>query len=77
MIGEEERQLQRAIQASLALYQQNVNSTESGANSSPDTDSDLHMALMLSEQERQQDEQRQMQEQQLLEEILRLSLTEK
>ncbi|KAF2882069.1 hypothetical protein ILUMI_24117 [Ignelater luminosus] len=77
MIGEEERQLQRAIQASLALYQQNINSTGSDPNSSPDTDSELHMALMLSEQERQQDEQRQLQEQQLLEEVLQLSLTEK
>ncbi|KAF5295163.1 hypothetical protein FQR65_LT10551 [Abscondita terminalis] len=77
MLGEEERQLQRAIQASLALYQQNVNSIESGTNSSPDTDSDLHMALILSEQERQKDEQRQLQEQQLLEEVLRLSLMDK
>ncbi|XP_031355358.1 ankyrin repeat domain-containing protein 13D [Photinus pyralis] len=77
MIGEEERQLQRAIQASLALYQHNVNSIESGINSSPETDSDLHMALILSEQERQKDEQRQLQEQQLLEEVLQLSLTEK
>ncbi|KAF5289793.1 hypothetical protein FQA39_LY03710 [Lamprigera yunnana] len=77
MLGEEERQLQRAIQASLALYQQNTNSTESGNNSSPDTDSELHMALILSEQERQKDEQQQLQEQQLLEEVLRLSLMDK
>lgn len=77
IIGEEERQLQRAIQASLALYQESANSTETGANSSPDTDSELHMALMLSEQQHQQDEQRQLQEQQLLEEILQLSLKEK
>lgn len=77
LLSEEERQLQRAIQASLALYQQNINSIESGTNSSPDTDSDLHMALILSEQERQKDEQRQLQEQQLLEEVLRLSLMDK
>lgn len=67
----------RAIQASLALYQQNLNSLESGANSSPDSDSELQMALMLSEQERRKDEQQQIQEQKLLEEILQLSLTEK
>ncbi|XP_063904695.1 ankyrin repeat domain-containing protein 13D isoform X2 [Zophobas morio] len=75
MVGEEERQLQRAIQASLELYQQSpdVNDTNSG----PDIDSDLHMALMLSERECQKQEQQRLQEEKLLEEVLQLSLTEK
>lgn len=67
----------RAIQASLALYHQNLNSSESGANSSPDTDLELNMALMLSEQQRLQEEEQLLQEQRMLEEVLRLSLTEK
>lgn len=69
----------RAIQASLALYQQNLNATESavGIDSSPDTDSELNMALMLSEQQRQHDEQQRLEEQRLLEQVLQLSLTEK
>lgn len=66
----------RAIQASLAIYQQNV-SGESRANSSPDSDSELHMALMLSEQQRQQEEQQRLEEQKTLEEVLQLSLREK
>lgn len=80
-VGEEERQLQRAIQASLELYQQNVNCSDTLDNSSPEGDSDLHMALLLSQQEqereRQREEQERLQEQKLLEEILQLSLTEK
>ncbi|KAJ8949323.1 hypothetical protein NQ314_008243 [Rhamnusium bicolor] len=80
-IGEEDRQLQRAIQASLELYQHNVTCSDLLENSSPEGDSDLHMALLLSQQqqerERQREEQERLQEQKLLEEILELSLTEK
>ncbi|KAJ8959065.1 hypothetical protein NQ318_022321 [Aromia moschata] len=79
--GEEERQLQRAIQASLELYQQNVTSPDGPEEGSPEGDSDLHMALLLSQQQqerdRQREEQERLQEQKLLEEILQLSLTEK
>ncbi|KAJ8923292.1 hypothetical protein NQ315_001850 [Exocentrus adspersus] len=79
--GEEERQLQRAIQASLELYQQNADCPNDVENSSPEGDSDLHMALLLSQQEqerkRQREEEERLQEQKLLEEILELSLKEK
>lgn len=67
----------RAIQASLALYQQNLNSGGSGANSSPDSDGELTMALMLSEQQRREDEENLIAEQRVLEKVLELSLTEK
>lgn len=67
----------RAIQASLEHYQRNADSGESEDNPSPDLDSDLHMALMLSEQECHKLEQQRLQEEKLLEEILQLSLTEK
>lgn len=76
--------LRRAIQASLELYQQNVSTmpdATDAANSSPETDSELHMALMLSrqeqERERHREEEERLQEQELLEEILALSLKEK
>lgn len=64
----------RAIQASLALYQQNQSSAE---NSSPDSDMEYHMALMLSQQEREQEEHDRLEEQKMLEEVLQLSLREK
>lgn len=73
--------VRRAIQASLELYQENVNCSDNLVNSSPEVDSDLHMALLLSQQEqekeRQREKQERLQEQKLLEEILQLSLTEK
>ncbi|XP_072386366.1 ankyrin repeat domain-containing protein 13D [Diabrotica undecimpunctata] len=80
--GEEERQLQRAIQASLELYQQNASpNTLSTSNASPEADSDFHLALMLSQQEeekkRQREEKERLDEQKLLAEILELSLKEK
>lgn len=40
-------------------------------------DSDLHMALMLSEQESKKQEEERLREEKLLEEILQLSMTEK
>lgn len=93
--GEEERQLQRAIQASLELYQnqsvenhqhRSSNNDEDDENASEnvvasDIDSDLHMALLLSEQESKKHQEllkaREEEEQKLLEEILQRSLTEK
>ncbi|KAK9729419.1 Ankyrin repeats (3 copies) [Popillia japonica] len=74
-IAEEERQLQRAIQASLAIY--NHNSSIESETNSPDIDSDLDIALRLSEEEQRQLEQQRQQEQQMLEKVLALSLTEK
>lgn len=64
----------RAIQASLELYQQNLglNDLESDA-----LNYNLHMALSMSEQQQKQEQQLQEEEQKMLEEILRLSLTEK
>lgn len=69
----------RAIQASLEIFQQSLdNSEEDGATTSPENvDPDLHMAIMLSEQQNKEEEQKRLEEQKMLEEILRLSLTEK
>ncbi|KAL3272380.1 hypothetical protein HHI36_013857 [Cryptolaemus montrouzieri] len=76
-VGEEERQLQRAIQASLALYQiPNSESNNPEENNSLDTD-DLQKALLLSKQEQMEMEEQRIREEKLLEEILQLSLTEK
>nr|CAD7261178.1 unnamed protein product [Timema shepardi] len=89
---EEERQLQRAIQASLALYQQNFSDVcTSPVRSSPDgreeeaetpnsplvDDDDLQMALVLSQREREEEEKQRKQEEEMLQQILQLSLTEK
>lgn len=67
----------RAIQASLELYQKSTDTNDTNASANPEIDSDLHMALLLSEQERQKQEQQRIQEEKILEEILQLSLTEK
>lgn len=83
----------RAIQASLAMYQGSLSPEDddcgveaaptatSNIDASPDdeegVDSDLQMALMLSEQQRLEEEERRLQEQKTLEEILRLSLIDK
>ncbi|XP_022916461.1 ankyrin repeat domain-containing protein 13D isoform X2 [Onthophagus taurus] len=75
-LAEEERQLQRAIQASLAMCNHTAVSTDSD-NTSPEVDSELDMVLRLSEQEQKQLEEQQMEEQKLLEQVLQLSLTEK
>ncbi|XP_057658211.1 ankyrin repeat domain-containing protein 13D isoform X1 [Diorhabda carinulata] len=82
LVGEEDRQLQRAIQASLELYQKN---TTPGSllpeNNSPEMDSDLNLALLLSQQEeekkRQREEKERLEEQKILADILELSLKEK
>ncbi|KAK7794448.1 hypothetical protein R5R35_003815 [Gryllus longicercus] len=91
--AEEERQLQRAIQASLALYQHNVSasspdndsscctSPEALDSQSPDNqlvpDLDLQMALALSQREREEEERQRRQEEEMLEQVLQLSLQEK
>ncbi|XP_044760632.1 ankyrin repeat domain-containing protein 13D isoform X1 [Coccinella septempunctata] len=76
-IGQEERQLQRAIQASLFLCQSpNSEPNDSEGNVSPETD-DLQRALLLSRQEQMELEEQRLREEKLLEEILQLSLTEK
>lgn len=72
----------RAIQASLALYQRssltNDDDVASVENAEEDVvDSDLQVALMLSEQQRLEEEERRLQEQKTLEEILQLSLIDK
>lgn len=86
MISEEERQLQRAIQASLSLDSAATTDSivvdteiELVADNQQQTtiEEDLMKALRLSEEERLRDEERQRQEQRELEEIIKLSLTEK
>ncbi|CAG9856866.1 unnamed protein product [Phyllotreta striolata] len=85
-MGEEERQLQRAIQASLELCQRDETGGEANLapqmyGESPDADSDLHLAVLLSQKEeerkRQREEAERMEDQKLLAEILELSLKEK
>ncbi|XP_032687957.1 ankyrin repeat domain-containing protein 13D [Odontomachus brunneus] len=86
MSSEEERQLQRAIQASLVLYQETAGSVESTANSTTvneDSDSlegtaeQLRLALKLSEQQQIEEEQRRLLEEETFRQVLELSLTDK
>ncbi|XP_011642706.1 ankyrin repeat domain-containing protein 13D isoform X2 [Pogonomyrmex barbatus] len=87
MTTEEERQLQRAIQASLVLYQETTGSTEgtanSGINESEDSDSledtaeQLRLALKLSEQQQIEEEQQRLLEEETFRHVLELSLTDK
>ncbi|XP_030764076.1 ankyrin repeat domain-containing protein 13D isoform X1 [Sitophilus oryzae] len=72
-INYEERELQRAIQASLEQYQ-NPDAKPSPA---VELDYDLQMALMISEKEQQREEQNRINEEKMLEKALELSLTEK
>lgn len=75
-INYEEKELQRAIQASLELYKDG--SSPSDAQSSPtELDYDLQMALLISRKECEKDEQTRIDEEKVLEQILQLSLTEK
>lgn len=77
----------RAIQASLALTSFNNHTpTDMDDDDDDDTtpltpentlDNDLQMALLLSKRETEQEEQERIREEQMLEEILKLSLTEK
>ncbi|XP_019761053.1 ankyrin repeat domain-containing protein 13D isoform X2 [Dendroctonus ponderosae] len=74
-VNVEERELQRAIEASLEQYQ----GPPSDAQNSPssDLDYDLQMALMVSRKEREKEEQNRIDEEKMLEQALQLSLTEK
>ncbi|XP_033329830.1 ankyrin repeat domain-containing protein 13D isoform X1 [Megalopta genalis] len=89
MTAEEERQLQRAIQASLTLYQENAASCTSARNNSnrnsdtedsdalEDTAEQLRIALRLSEQQQLEEEQRRLLEEETFRQVLELSLTDK
>ncbi|XP_076232023.1 ankyrin repeat domain-containing protein 13D isoform X2 [Calliopsis andreniformis] len=89
MSSEEERQLQRAIQASLALYQEttaicasgrsNTNGTDGAEDSDAleDTAEQLRIALRLSEQQQIEEEQRRLLEEETFRQVLELSLTDK
>ncbi|KYM85374.1 Ankyrin repeat domain-containing protein 13B [Atta colombica] len=88
MTTEEERQLQRAIQASLVLYQETTGSTEGTANSAginenedsdslEDTAEQLRLALKLSEQQQIEEEQQRLLEEETFRHVLELSLTDK
>nr|XP_050854874.1 ankyrin repeat domain-containing protein 13D isoform X1 [Vespula vulgaris] len=91
MSTEEERQLQRAIQASLVLYQETTASCADGRNNidearaKEDDDSDslestaeqLRLALKLSEQQQIEEEQRRLLEEETFRQVLELSLTDK
>ncbi|EGI65149.1 Ankyrin repeat domain-containing protein 13B [Acromyrmex echinatior] len=88
MTTEEERQLQRAIQASLVLYQETAGSTEGTANSAginenedsdslEDTAEQLRLALKLSEQQQMEEEQQRLLEEETFRHVLELSLTDK
>ncbi|XP_076653675.1 ankyrin repeat domain-containing protein 13D isoform X2 [Halictus rubicundus] len=89
MTAEEETQLQRAIQESLALYQENAAScaTDRSDMSRPtdtedpdaieDTAEQLRLALRLSEQQQHEEEQRRLLEEETFRQVLELSLTDK
>uniref|UniRef100_A0A1B6CP52 Ankyrin repeat domain-containing protein n=1 Tax=Clastoptera arizonana TaxID=38151 RepID=A0A1B6CP52_9HEMI len=64
---EEEKQLQRAIQASLSLY----------GTDSPETDPELLAAIEMSQKQREEEERVRKMEQETLEQVLQLSLQEK
>uniref|UniRef100_A0A6M2DGE1 Putative gpcr-chaperone n=1 Tax=Xenopsylla cheopis TaxID=163159 RepID=A0A6M2DGE1_XENCH len=73
-VGEEEKELQRAIQESLS---ESSILTASEVNTQDSVDNDLQLALLLSQQEETILEKERQREQQILQEILELSLTEK
>ncbi|XP_046609568.1 ankyrin repeat domain-containing protein 13D isoform X3 [Neodiprion virginianus] len=90
--SEEERQLQRAIQASLALYQETIGGCEieeespaSGGESKRGETCEalegpaeqLRLALRLSEQQQLEEEQRRLLEEETFQQVLELSLTDK
>ncbi|KAK9301052.1 hypothetical protein QLX08_006399 [Tetragonisca angustula] len=89
MTTEEERQLQRAIQASLALCQDSNVGCASGrsnsdktndienADSLEDTAEQLRLALRLSELQQLEEEQRRLLEEETFRQVLELSLTDK
>ncbi|XP_063984442.1 ankyrin repeat domain-containing protein 13D isoform X2 [Diachasmimorpha longicaudata] len=87
MATDEERQLQRAIQESLELYQARVEFRDDGdshrttnnqdESSIEDTAEQLRIALRLSEQQQIEDEQRRLLEEETFRQVLELSLTDK
>lgn len=89
MSTEEERQLQRAIQASLVLYQETAagsaerTTNSTGINENQDSESlestaeQLRLALKLSEQQQIEEEQRRLLEEETFRQVLELSLTDK
>ncbi|XP_033184158.2 ankyrin repeat domain-containing protein 13D isoform X4 [Bombus vancouverensis nearcticus] len=89
MTTEEERQLQRAIQASLALCQDSTAGCASGRNNLDktsdienadtleDTAEQLRLALRLSELQQLEEEQRRLLEEETFRQVLELSLTDK
>lgn len=89
MTTEEERQLQRAIQASLALCQDSTAGCASGRNNTDktndlensdsleDTAEQLRLALRLSELQQLEEEQRRLLEEETFRQVLELSLTDK
>ncbi|KAK0174482.1 hypothetical protein PV327_010245 [Microctonus hyperodae] len=91
MTTEEERQLQRAIQASLDLYQDSVecmdderrmnrsenNDCDDDGDAIEDTAEQLRLALRLSEQQQFEEEQRRLLEEETFRQVLELSLTDK
>ncbi|KOC67225.1 Ankyrin repeat domain-containing protein 13B, partial [Habropoda laboriosa] len=89
MTTEEERQLQRAIQASLALCQDSTAGCASGRSNSSktnevedtesleDTAEQLRLALRLSELQQLEEEQRRLVEEETFRQVLELSLTDK
>ncbi|XP_066595135.1 ankyrin repeat domain-containing protein 13D isoform X2 [Prorops nasuta] len=91
MTTEEERQLQRAIQASLVLYQETaagcIESRKAAMLESENDDDDndllegtteqLRLALKLSEQQQLEEEQRRLLEEETFRQVLELSLTDK
>ncbi|XP_076626210.1 ankyrin repeat domain-containing protein 13D isoform X3 [Colletes latitarsis] len=86
---EEEREFQRAIQASLALYQESTVACASGrsnmnkasdvedSDAPEDTTEQLRLALRLSEQQQLEEEQRRLLEEETFRQVLELSLTDK
>ncbi|XP_034252442.1 ankyrin repeat domain-containing protein 13D [Thrips palmi] len=83
LLGEEERQLQRAIQASLL---EDISRSDAerepvhfvdGPPRTPDDDSDLQAAIALSRLQEEEDERRRKEEEEMLQEVLRLSVTDK
>lgn len=77
-ITEEERQLQRAIQASLASYHQlPLEDVEPPPSLDSSPDADLQTAILLSQQDSSRFQQERLREQRELDEILKLSLVDK
>ncbi|XP_050309299.1 ankyrin repeat domain-containing protein 13D isoform X2 [Anthonomus grandis grandis] len=75
-VNTEERELQRAIEASLEDFQ-GLSVSDAQDSPSADLDYDLQMALIISKKEREKEEQNRIDEEKMLEQALELSLKEK